>query len=439
MTTRTRARPDRPFRSIDTARFLLDPRYRANPYPLYDRLRSHERVHNAAVAVTLVSGYEECLAVLRHPDTSSDEHRADLRFAAGRDGAGLVGELPGRIIFKIAGRAGSGADAGAFVGFAGNLLISLDSPDHTRIRALASRAFTPRVVEKMRPNIEALAYRMLDEMTPLGGAEILCTYFYKLPIVVICELLGVPAQDHEQFGAWVPAVVDGLDAAAVTSRKVRRRADCAAVAMTRYFRDLIERRRVDPAEHLLSALIEAADGEDRLSEQELIAFAALLLIAGHETTANLLGNGLWHLWRNADQFHRWRTEPDLRANGVEELLRYDSPVQLAQRITTSPIEVGGKPVAAGRFIMVLLGAANHDPQRFTEPSRLDLSRQEGPPISFGFGIHHCIGATLARTEAEVALGALFDRFPRLRIELDEPRWKPTLIFRGLRELPVRWD
>ncbi len=427
------------FRSIDTVRFLLDPRFRAEPYPLYDRLRGFERVHHAAMAVTLVSGYDECMEVLKHPDASSDEQHTDLSFTAGRDGAGLIAEAPGRLIFKLADSKGMGVGTGTFIGLARELLISLDPPDHTRIRGLASRAFTPKVVERIRPDIEALAHRLLDELAGDGGAELLESYCYRLPVIVICQLLGVPAEDHEQFGAWVPDIVAGLDAAAVASRKVRERADAAAIEITRYLEQLIERRRSDPHDDLLSALIAAADGEDRLTGSELIAFAALLLIAGHETTANLIGNGLWAMWRNADQFHRWRSEPELRTNGVEELLRYDSPVQLAQRIAMGPINVGGARVAPGRFIMLLLGAANHDPDRFTQPGRLDLGRHEGPPISFGFGIHHCIGAALARVEAEVALGVLFDRFPRLRVSLTKARWKPTVIFRGLRELPVRWD
>lgn len=427
------------FRSIDTVRFLLSPGYRADPYPLYDRLRNHERVHHASVGVTLVSGYDECMQVLKHPAASSDERHADLSFGAGRAGAGLLAEAPGRLIFKLADSKSMGVGSGAFIQLAQRLLISMDPPDHTRIRALASRAFTPNVVERMRSDIEALAHRLLDELEPRGGTELLETYCYRFPVIVICRLLGVPVDDHERFGVWVPDVVAGLDAAAVASKKVRHRADAAAIGLDRYLRALIERRRSDPADDLLSDLIAAADGEDRLSEDELVAFAALLLIAGHETTANLIGNGLWHLWRNADQFHRWRSEPGIRRQGVEELLRYDSPVQLAERIPTEDIDVGGTRVAAGRFVMVMLGAANRDPLRFSRPERLDLGRDEGPSISFGFGIHHCIGAPLARAEAEVALGALFDRLPRLRVTLDEPRWKPTLIFRGLRELPVRWD
>lgn len=426
------------FRSLDTVRFLVQPQFRADPYPLYDRLRAHERVHHASIGATLVSGYDEALAVLKDPGVRSDEDHVDMSLGAGRGGAGLIAELPGRLIIRAASTGGQGVGQGAFIRLAQKLLISLDPPDHTRIRALASRAFTARTVERLRPEIEAIAERLLDGLAPAGGTELIESYCYRLPVIVICRLLGVPDADHDEFGQWVPDVVAGLDGAAITSRKVRERADAAAVKLDRYLRRLIDQRRADPADDLLSALIAAADGDDRLSEEELVAFAALLLIAGHETTANLMGNGLHALWRNADQFHRWRTEPDLRANGVEELLRFDSPVQLVQRIAVEPIEIVGTTIAPGRFIMVLTGAANHDPARFTDPHRLDLGRQEGPSLSFGLGIHHCIGAPLARAEAEIGLGALFDRFPRLRVELDAPRWKSAIIFRGLQELPVRW-
>ena len=262
------------FRSIDTVRFLVDPRFRADPYPLYDRLRAHERVHHAAVAATLVSGYDECLAVLKDPHASSDERQTDLRFSAGRDGAGLLAEAPGRLIFRLADTRGRGEGTGAFVAMARQLLISLDPPDHTRIRALASRAFTPKVVDDMRPHIEAVAHRLLDGLEADDGAELMAAYCYELPVIVICEMLGVPTVDHARFGAWVPDIVAGLDAAAVTSRRVRQRADVATVSMSAYLRELIDRRRAEPDDRLLSGLIDAADGDDRLTEGELVAFAA---------------------------------------------------------------------------------------------------------------------------------------------------------------------
>lgn len=435
-----RSVPDgRPFRSTSTLRFLLDPRFRSDPYPLYDGLRDHERVHHAPLGITLISGYDECLSILKNPLVSSDQRHADLRFAAGRGGAGIIAEAPGRLMFQLADRHSRGRGEGAFVRLAQQLLITLDPPDHTRIRALASRAFTPRVVEQMRPSIEALAHRLLDEVADDGGTDLLAAYCYRFPVTVICELLGVPSEDHARFSAWVPDLVAGLDATAVASHTLRRRADLAVVRLSRYLEQLIRRLRTDPDDRLLSALIAASDGDDYLTETELVAFAGLLLVAGHETTANLVGNGLWHLWRHADQFHRWRTEAEIRPNGVDELLRYDTPVQLATRCATEPMDVGGTSLPAGRILALMIGAANRDPQRFTEPAQLDLERREGPPLSFGFGIHHCLGASLARTEAEVALSVLFDRFPRLRIVLEQPRWKPTLVFRGLRELPVRWS
>ncbi len=432
---------DRPasFHSVDVLRFVFDPRYRADPYPLYARLRAHERVNHTILPATLVSGYQEVLELLKHPAASSDESNCDLSIRAGRDGRGLLTELPLRVAIRFADNVGDGEAAGEFRSLAKRFLILMDPPDHTRLRKLASRAFTPRTVERARPRIEGVAHGLLDQLAPDGGTELLETYCYRFPILVICDILGVPAGDHRRFGAWVPDLVAGLDVEAVSSKKARARADAAALAMDRYLRDLIEARRHEPADDLLSALVAASDGEDRLSEDEVVAFTTLLLVAGHETTANLIGNGLWQLWNHADQFVRWRTEPELRPQGVSELLRFDSPIQLVQRIPTEPIELGGTTIPPGRFVMGLLGAANRDPEQFPDPDRLDLGREQGPPLSFGFGIHHCIGSALAQAEAEIALGALVDRFPRLRIDLAAPRYKRTIVFRGLRELPVRWD
>jgi cytochrome P450 len=376
---------------------------------------------------------------LRHPRASSDERHLDLGLLHGREGAGLIREVPGRLVLRLADHYGRTTTSGPFLDLSRQLLIGLDPPSHTRIRSLASHAFSPRMVERARPRIEALAHHVLDEVAADGGTDLLATYCYVLPVVVICELLGVPPDDHRAFRAWVPDFIAGLDVAAATSRRVRRRADDAAVALTRYFHDLIRRRRVDPDDRLLSALIASSDGDDRLDQDELVALTALLLIAGHETTANLMGNGLIHLWNHADQFSRWRSEPDLRSAGVEELLRYDSPIQLVQRIPLEPIEIGDSRLPAGRCVLLLLGAANRDPRRFRSPDRLDLARREGAAMSFGFGVHHCMGAALARAETEIGLGVLFDRYPRLRVTVERPQWKPTLIFRGLRQLPVRWD
>ncbi len=315
-------------------------------------------------------------------------------------------------------------------------LILMDPPDHTRLRQLASRAFSPRVSEAARPMIAKLADELLDRLEMAGSAELLSSYAYRLPVLVICRLLGVPAEDDVRFRRWVADMVVGLDVGGVLSKGALGRADAAAVAIDRYFRDLISQRRRQPQDDLLSTLIAAADGDDRFSEEELVAFATLLLAAGHETTANLIGNGLWHLFEHPDQLERFReADQPARSQAVEELLRYDSPVQMVQRATTAEVTIGTTTIPAGRAVMALLGAGNHDPERFADPDRLDISRADCHPLSFGFGAHHCLGAPLARAEAEIALGHLLDRFPRLRPQIREPRWRPTMVFRGLQSLP----
>ena len=297
-------------------------------------------------------------------------------------------------------------------------LILMDPPDHTRLRQLVSRAFSPKVADAARPMIEQSADELLDRLEPTGSADLLSTYAYRLPVLVICRLLGVPPDDDVRFRGWVADMVVGLDVGGVISRTALARADAAATALDGYFRDLISRRRVTPQDDLLSELIGAADGDDRLSEDELVAFATLLLAAGHETTANLIGNGLWHLFGNPDQLEAFRgADQPGRRRAVEELLRYDSPVQLVQRITTEEITIGATSIPAGRPVIGLLGAGNRDPDRFDRPGQLDLDRRDCHPLSFGFGAHHCLGAALARTEAEIALGHLVDRFGDLRPQI----------------------
>jgi cytochrome P450 len=257
-------------------------------------------------------------------------------------------------------------------------------------------------------------------------------------VIVICELLGIAPADHERFAGWVPPLVMGFDATAALSRGVLKRADDAALQLDAYVRELVAQRRVEPTDDLISRLVEASDGDDRLTEDEVVAFVALLLVAGHETTANMLGNGLVALWRHPDQLDRWRSEPSVRPAGVEELLRYDSTVQMMQRLTTAPIDLGTGTIPAGRMVLLLIAAANRDPQRFTDPDRLDLGRSEGPSMAFGFGIHHCLGAALARAEVVIGLGALLDRFPDLSLGPEPFAWRNNMIFRGLEALPATW-
>lgn len=420
-------------------RFLTSPKARADPYPLYRRLRDESPVHHSLVGVTLVGRYEDVLDVFRQPVMSSVDRNADIRFREGRHGRGVAAEFPGRLIFHIerARYRRARVDDGVLPTMLDRFLILMDPPDHTRLRGLASRAFTPRVADAARPMIEKIALELLDGLEPKGEADLLADYFYQLPTRVICELLGVPPEDVDPFHEWVRQIVRVLD---VNERGAGNIDDVEAAAreLDRYFRTLIERRRATPADDLLTKLVVASDEGDKLTEEELVAFAVLLFAAGHETTSNLMGNGLWHLFAHPEQLHRFREEPAIRANAVDELLRYDSPIQLTQRIPVEPTTVGGVPVAAGRSIVNIMGAANRDPDRFPDPDTLDLGRPDCQPLSFGFGVHHCLGAALARTEAEVGLGLLLDRFPRLRLVREQAAWRRTIVFRGLEDLPARW-
>jgi len=421
----------------ELARFVAVPKYRTDPYPLYRRLREDGPVQHSSLGVTLVSGYDEVTEVLRHRAASNVEAHFDHALTGGRHGRGLFSELPARLIVRLVLRLQHGAPSGAFQAMSNRFLILMDPPDHTRIRSLASRAFTPRIADEARAMIETITAEVLDELDATAPVDMMEAFAYRIPILVICRLLGVPVEEQAQVCAWVPDVVRGLDVDGLLSTSMIAHADAAAVNLTRYFAALAERRRADPGDDLFSRLVAASDDGDRLASDELVAFAVLLFAAGHETTANLVGNGLWHLLDHQDQLELWRDEPRLRRHAIDELLRYDSPIQITQRMALEPLTIGGVTIPTGRQMTLLLGAANRDPAMHSQPDLLDVTRPDCRPLSFGFGIHHCIGAALARVEAEVMLGALIDRHPRVRPVETEPRWRKSIIFRGLSEFPVR--
>jgi cytochrome P450 len=435
----TTSRPTnlRPTPARELVRFLVDPRVRADPYPRYERLREDGPTQHTLLGVSVVSGYEESLAVLRSRSVSSVESHMDLSLTGGRSGRGLLAEVPARLAFRLALRVQATSVDRAFIEMSKRFLILMDPPDHTRIRALATRAFTPRVADDARPMIEGVTTQVLDSLDPSQPVELMTTFAYRVPILVICRLLGVPEADEEYVCGLVPPLVRGIDIDGLLSKQIVAAADRAAVEISRYFTALAEQRRVDPGDDLFSALVAATADGDRLNSDELVAFAALLFAAGFETTANLLGNGFWQLHAHPEQWARWCDEPAIRSAGVHELLRYDPPVQVTQRIALEPLEVGGIRIPSGRQLTVLLGAANRDPRVHPDPDALDLTRSPCRPLSFGFGIHHCIGAALAQVEVEIALGMLADRFPRVRpVDPLHASWRRSIVFRGLTELPV---
>jgi cytochrome P450 len=290
------------------------------------------------------------------------------------------------------------------------------------------------MVAQMRDQIQALTDGLLDRVQAAGQADIIADLAYPLPVNVIAEMLGIPARDHEQFRGWSDDLARSLDL--TDDPEVYNRASRSAVALTDYLREIIANRRRQPQNDLLSALIAAEEDGGRLTEDELYATCALLLIAGYETTINLIGNGLFALLRHPDQLQRLRQNPELIRSAVEELLRYDSPVQMTSRIALTDIELHGRTIRAGQEVAFLLGAANYDTQRFTEPYQLDLSRDPNPHLSFGSGIHYCLGAPLARLEGQIALSTLLRRLPNLALATETPEYRDNYVLRGLLSLPV---
>jgi len=311
-------------------------------------------------------------------------------------------------------------------------MLNSDPPDHGRLRTLVNKAFTARRVEQLRPRITAITEALLDDMSTQGEVELLAAFAFPLPVTVICELLGVPVADRDQFRAWSATIVSETVSPEVFQAH--------ATAMTGYFRTLLAARRREPADDLLSALISARDEGDRLSENELLSMAWLLLVAGHETTVNLIGSGVLALLQHPGELARLRSDPALLGGAVEELLRYVSPVNDATfRFTGEPVELGGVSIGPGEVVLVSLSGANRDPSRYADPDRLDLGRDSGGHLAFGHGIHYCLGAPLARLEAEIAFAGLLERFGSiaLAVPLSELRWRPSSLIHGLESLPVR--
>jgi len=311
-------------------------------------------------------------------------------------------------------------------------LLHLDPPDHTRLRRLVSAAFTRRRIEQLAPRVQLIADELLDAVAEAGEVDLIAAFAYPLPITVICELLGVPTADRDDFRDWSTTLVAG-------TLSTPEEWIAAATAMIGYIRELLAAKRVEPADDLLSALVAIRDGTDRLSEDELSSMVVLLLVAGHETTVNLIGNGVYALLTHPDQLALLRAEPERLPAAVEELLRYDGPLQVATfRWTTEPIEIGGTVIPAGDMVIPGLLAANRDPSRVADPEELDLSRADSPHVAFGHGIHHCLGAPLARLEGRIALGSLLARFPGLRLAVapDEVTRRHGVLMHGLTTLPV---
>ena len=390
----------------------FDPVFRTDPYPVYARLREENPVHPSALGGLVVTRHADCLHVLRHPAASSDERNSDL-FRAMQE----AGEVDEELV-----------DARPF--------LFLDPPDHTRLRRLVTKAFTPRTIERLRPRVQELVDDLLDARTGTGSIELVEDFAYLVPVQIISELLGVPPEDHERFKGWSRDLARGLDPDFILPPEVVEKRKQAIDAFSAYFLELIAERRRAPQDDLLSALVAAEDAGDRLTERELLSTCTLLLVAGHETTVNLIANGTLALLRHPNELRRLRDDPSIARTAVEELLRFDPPVQLTARVALEDMEIGGQTLAKGTSAILLLGSANRDEAAFAEPDQLDIGRTDNHHLAFGFGTHFCLGAPLARLEGEVALTTLVRRFPDLALATDAPRYKENLVLRGLEELPL---
>ena len=391
---------------------VFDPGLIDNPYPWYAEL--------------LETGYAEYAPPGRDVTMRVLSRHADV-------GAVLRDPRFGRASFRVALQNGLGE--GALARVYRDWFLFQDPPDHTRLRALVSQPFTPRAVEALRPRIAELVESLLDGLE--GGGDLISGFAYQVPVLVICELLGVPNTDRGRFGAWSAAVAAGLDNISNPESDVLARGDEGAEGLTDYFRWLVGERRRQPGTDLLTGLIHAEAAGDRLTEDELLATCVLLFFAGHETTVNLIGNGALALARHPDELARLHANPGLIVSTVEELLRFDSPVQRTGRDAREDVQVNGRQFFAGDRVILLVGAANHDPRQFRDPDRLDITRPNAAThLSFAAGIHYCVGAPLARLEAQVALNALVRRAPNFRVLTDSPHWRRTFVLHGLAELRV---
>ncbi|HEU5437644.1 MAG TPA: cytochrome P450 [Ktedonobacterales bacterium] len=403
---------------------LRDPALRANPYPFYAQLRSHAPVHwDTAAGMDggwVLTRHADVMAALRDPRVSAER----LEPPQGTDWLPAEYREAAQQVFRTM----------------PHQLLFLDPPDHTRLRGLLSKAFTPRLVEAWRPRIVELANELLDPVQEAGQMDVIASLAYPLPAIVIAELLGVPPADREQFIRWSSDFGGFLDGSTLTAQEALQALQGVADFMA-YFRGIIARRHSAPRDDLLQALLTARERDDALTEDELLANLVLLLAAGHGTTTHLIGNGLLALLRHPEQWQRLceSEHPGLIATAVAELLRFDSPVQLTGRRVREELTISGVTLAAGQHITTILGAANRDPDQFPDPNRLDVGRAENRQLSFGYGIHFCLGAPLAKLEAEIALSAVTRRLPRLRLAdgaASALEWQPSIVFRGLRSLPV---
>jgi cytochrome P450 len=394
----------------------LSPEFIRDPYPHYERLRTTDPMHVTAFGAFVASRHAEASLVLRDRRFGKDYVERTMR----RYGPKIMEEP----VFRSM----------------SHWMLQQDPPDHTRLRGLVVKAFTARRVEDMRPRIQQVVDQTLDRIAGQGHMDLIEDFAFRLPVTIICDMLGIPEEHREVF---YTSSRDGgrlLDPVPLSPAEIEQ-GNAGNLTAQLYFQQLFELRRKNPGDDLTTQLVQAEEDGSKLSNEELTANIILLFGAGHETTVNLIGNGLLALHRNPDQLALLKANPELITNAVEEFLRYDSSVQMSGRVALEDIDdLGGKRIPKGESVLCLLGSANRDPAVYPDrPDRLDITRPKIRPLSFGGGIHLCLGAQLARIEAEVAIATLLRRLPELRIDNPEnPEWRPTFVLRGLKSLPASW-
>ena len=390
------------------------PEFIADPYPFYRRLRETDPLHLSPLGFHVASRHADVAAILR-----------DKRF--GRD---FIGGMTRR-------RGPQFRDEPVFRSMS-HWMLNLDPPDHGRLRNLVVGAFTARRVDDMRPRIQQIVDEIIDRMEPPRHMDLIADFAFRLPVIVICDMLGIPEEHRQVFFTYSRAFARLLSLTLLSRAEIDEQ-NSYNLAMAEYFHGLFERRRREPGNDLTTHLVQAEHG-GALTNEELTANVILLFGAGHETTVNLIGNGLLALYRNPDQLDLLKNDLSLLPNAIEELLRYDPPVQVAGRTALEYVEeIGGISLEKNRTVVCLLGAANRDPEIFSDPDRLDITRRDVQPLSFGGGIHYCLGAQLARIEAEIAIGTLLRRLPNLQLDdIEHPDWRQTFVLRGLNKLPASW-
>jgi cytochrome P450 len=396
-----------------------------DPYRLYRQLREQDPVHRTPHGLWVLTRHAEVTAVLRDPRFGREGFERHFGSGTRSRGTGADGGPADAVRLDQAGHRQS--------------MLFRDPPHHTRLRDAVSRAFTPRAVEALRPRIEARADALLDRAASSGRMDVVADLAEPLPRAVIGELLGIPEAHRPACVAWSAAVARSLDALPIPQdRPLVAEGQTARRMLGDYVRELIASRRAHPRSDLVCTLVEAADRDGLLSDSELVAMIVLLLVAGTETSVSLIGTTVWALLQHPQELVRLREAPWLLPAAVEEAVRWESPVQRTWRIATAEVAVSGHAIPRGALVVLLLGAANRDPERFAEPDRFDLLRRDLGHVAFGGGVHVCLGAALARLEAQVAVGTLLRRLPDLRLATEQAAWRPTTTVRGLATLRVTW-